>query len=940
MKKYKLFFTVIKRLLLVGALLVGVPFHLNAQTSNLKSRYTKENPLVYVDAWDLWPYVFLDEEGNPTGYNVDLLKTILEELDIPYEIHLKPTSKALNDLFNGQAHLMLGMVASFHDHDGIHYGKNTIQLFTHSVAHAKDEAHTVHELEDLATQQIIVHDGSFSHHLMKDHGWGDNAIPYGDMDKAIQLVSADGSGQVLWNTMSLKWLIQKFHADNLLLDPVDIPSGDYRFMASDEQLLKALDDTYAKLKAEGRLLPIEQKWFYPEEVTRGGLPWWTWLLVIAISVIALIMAVASIIYHFRERQATREGRLRNARLSLILKACQVNIWTYNVTKKTFIWYGADTHVRKTFERNEFAARFSGNDYQQLAEAFSRLISRERTQDRLQLQGKAIEGQQMRTYVINVSVLHSDDGHPTFIIGTENDITEEYERQLRASQMMHRYQAIFNNAMVDMVYYDKEGRIIRMNGRSQETFKMPIDAVRAEDVHLSDILSPDDFDIRDFAHRDRFYSTLYIDYSQEKHLESRKREGIIAYELQLVPVYNDAHQLLGAFGTGREVTEVARNYRLARRGVKQLRNAMKELTDNINNINYAMDVGGVRMISYSPETHLFTINHRMHEAQYILTQQRCISLTHESSMRQVMRAFRTMDRRQNMAVVFEVCSSLRLPGGKNLWLQLHIFPVLANDGTVTKYAGICRDTTEIKHTERMLQLESEKAQEIEQVKIKFLHNMCTEIRTPLNTVVKSAEKFELQHSPEDEEEYIKEIKENSNYLLNLINDILFLSRLDAKMVEINIEPTDFAQTFESRCEQAWSNGRREGVKYIAENQYDHLVVSIDETNIGRIIHQIVGNSVKYTTQGIVRAHYEYIGGRLIIVIEDTGEGIPADKLPHIFERFNDTSNMESTGLGLPICKELATQLGGTIDVSSEQGKGTLVWISIPCEASLIEHKKEN
>jgi signal transduction histidine kinase len=131
-----------------------------------------------------------------------------------------------------------------------------------------------------------------------------------------------------------------------------------------------------------------------------------------------------------------------------------------------------------------------------------------------------------------------------------------------------------------------------------------------------------------------------------------------------------------------------------------------------------------------------------------------------------------------------------------------------------------------------------------------------------------------------------------------------------------------------------------VKYIAENRYDHLVVSIDENNIGRIIHQIVGNSVKYTTQGIVRAHYEYIGGRLIIVIEDTGEGIPADKLPHIFERFNDTSNMESTGLGLPICKELATQLGGTIDVSSEQGKGTLVWISIPCEASLIEHKKEN
>jgi PAS domain S-box-containing protein len=941
MKKNVTFFTLTKRLFLVVLLLGGVTLNLKSQISDLNARYTKEHPLVYIDAWDLWPYVFLDEAGHPTGYNVDLLKMILEELKIPYEIHLKPTSKALDDLFNGRSDLMLGMVASFHDHDGVHYGKSVIQLFTHSVAHVKGESHTVRRLEDLANEQVVVHDGSFSHHLMIDHGWDHNATPQGDMDKAIQLVSANGSGQVLWNTMSLKWLIHKYHTDNLVLEPVDMPSGDYRFMSSDEQLLRALDDTYAKLKAEDRLHLIEQKWFYPEESLNSGPPRWTWLLVAAIGAIALILAVASIIYHFRERRATHEGRLRNARLALILKACQVTIWTYDVTKKTFMSYGNDAHLRKNIGRNEFAARFNGDDYQRLAESVIQLVNRERTHDRLQLRGKDMEGKQMHTYIVNVSVLHSENGQPTVIIGNEIDVTEEYERQQRASQMMHRYQAIFNNAMVDMVYYDSKGRIIRMNGRAQNTFKMPIEAVKAEGVHLSDILSPEDFDISDFAHRDRFYSTLFIDYSKEKQLESRKREGSIAYELQLVPVYSDAHQLLGAFGTGREVTEVARNFQRARQGVRQLRDAMRELTDNIDNINYALQVGGVRMVTYSPQTHMLTINHRMHEAQYILTQQRCISLTADESMRQVMRGFRMMDSRRNMAVSCEVRSSLRLPGGKNLWLQLLLFPTLADDGTVTEYSGICRDTTELKHTEAMLQLETEKAQEIEQVKIKFLHNMCYEIRTPLDTVVKSAEKFELQHSPEDEEQYIKEIKENSTYLLNLINDILFLSRLDAKMVEINIEPTDFAQTFESRCEQAWANGRREGVKYIVENQYNHLVVNIDETNIGRIIHQIIENSVNYTTQGYVRAHYEYIGGRLIIVVEDTGKGIPADKLPHIFERFSDTSaNMQGTGLGLPICKELVTQLGGTIDVSSEVEKGTLVWVLIPCEASLIEHKKEN
>lgn len=926
-------------------LLSLITYHLSlptaiAQTPSLKSKYTKERPLVYVDAWDLWPYVFLDESGEPTGYNVELLKMLFEQLDIPYVIHLKPTKKALADLFNGDADLMMGMVASFHDHDGVHYGKNAIQLFTHSVAHVKGEAYTVHSLNDLATQQVIVHDGSFSHHLMMDHGWEGNAIPYDDMDKAIQLVSADGTGQVLWNTMSLKWLIYKFHTDNLVFDPVDMPSGDYRFMSSDEQLLKALDETFARLKAEDRLQPLERKWFYPEERNDRGLPRWILIVIAVIGFIAVCLALATLAYHIRERRVTRESRQRNARLSLILKTCLVNIWTYDVEKDSFVWYGNDTRAHNTFTRSEFASRFSSEEFQKIANAVKLLTSLETTHQRLQVSGKDIMGQDLYAYMVNMSVLHSKHGKPSVIIGTEMYISEEYERKQKAIEVAHRYEAIFNNAMVDMVYYDSTGRIVSMNARAQKTFHMPIDDVLKEGVHLSDILSKDEFDISDFSTNDRFYATLFIDYSMEKKLQSRRREGTIEYELQLVPVYNDNHQLLGFFGSGREVTEVCQNYSLAKKGVLQLRDAMKELTDHINNINLALQVGGVRMVSYSPQTHMLTINHRMHEAQYVLTQQRCLSLTDSSSMRQVMRVFRMMDRGVNIPVTGEVKTRLRLSGGKILWLQLQLFPTVADDGTVTRYSGICRDTTEMKYTERMLKLETEKAQEVEQVKNKFLHNMCYEIRTPLDIVVKNAERFELEHLPEEEERFIRDIKANSSHLLNLINDILFLSRLDALMVEINVEPIDFAQTFESRCEQGWANGRREGVKYIAENQYERLVVNIDETNVGRIMQQVIENAVKYTVQGTVRARYEYIGGKLIIVIEDTGEGIEADKLPHIFERFNASlDNMGGTGLGLPICKELVTQLGGTIDVNSERGKGTSVWITIPCEATIIEHKKD-
>ena len=99
--------------------------------------FTEEHPLIYEDAWDLWPYAFLNENGEPVGYNIDLLRMLCKELDIPFLIKLKPTQEALEDLKNGHADLMCGMDAHFHD-EYAHYSKTVIQIFTHSVLHQKE----------------------------------------------------------------------------------------------------------------------------------------------------------------------------------------------------------------------------------------------------------------------------------------------------------------------------------------------------------------------------------------------------------------------------------------------------------------------------------------------------------------------------------------------------------------------------------------------------------------------------------------------------------------------------------------------------------------------------------------------------------------------------------------------------------------------------------
>ena len=906
--------------------------------------YTDEHPLVYEDAWDLYPYVFLDDNGTPTGYNVELLRLLFDELGIPYEIRLKPTQQALDDLRNGETDLMLGMMADYHDDYTRHYGKNIIHLFTHSVAHPKNYANIVHNLYDLSTQQVIVHDGSFSHHLIERNGWGLNAQPFEDMNLAIQTVSAENSGQVLWNTMSLKWLLHKYHADNLTLSPVDIPSGEYHFMSHDSVLLARLDSAYTRLKSGERLQPLEMKWFYPENAAEHTTPAWLWYVAYLFGGLTLLMAVLIIIHHLRERRSTADSRLRINRLAMVLKICRVRIWTYDVKSQTISWYGDDARTQTVVAQKRFARRYWPAELDQLHAAVQRLINKEAETATLQMHindPEAGDDTENHIYSVALSVLQSEEGAPTVIMGTELDTTEETGRQRKAAELTRRYRAVFSTAMVDMIYCDSEGYVANLNERAQHTFHATPDEARQRRWNAKDFFA--DGDILTYRHATHILTPGNAPlpdstFSDTPGKAGHYLEGSRFYEMQVLPVFDAEQKPLGIYATGRDVTEVARTYNQAHEALKELRLAMDELGEYVNNINYVLQVGGVRIVTYSPETHVLTVFHRMHEVQYTLTQQRCIALAGEDSTAQVMRLMRAMDRRTKATLSGEIRTRLRGKDRQQVCLQVQMFPIFDDQGAITTYEGVCRDVSEMKHTEQMLQRETEKAQEVELLKSKFLHNMCYAIRTPLDTVVESAELFEKDHDPAEEPRAIETIKTHTAYLLNLVNDILFLSRLDAKMVEIKPRDCDITDAIEVFCNNGWNEGRFEGVSYEVEHTYEKLVVAIDDTNLGRIMEQLLHNAVAHTKKGRVRVRYDYLPGRLIIGIDDTGEGIPQEVLDHIFDRFNTPSGKtNSTGLGLPICQELAAQMGGHIDINSEVGKGTTVWVTLPCEAKTVVRK---
>ena len=895
--------------------------------------YNDKRPLIYEDAWDLWPYVFLNENGEPDGYNIDLLKMIFKELDIPYEIRLRPTLEAQKDLKDHKSDLMLRMDADFARHNSS-YGRTIVQIFTHSLVKPKGQAVNARNGKELSRYPVIVHDKSFSHYKLLESGWAKEIIPYDDMKEAIQNVSTENNGIILWNSMSLKWLMTKYHTDNLEIIPFDFPYGEYKFFANDQHLLNQLDSVYSILRSNDRLTAIQNKWFYPER-QETGIPSWIWDMVKFFTILAVGILVYYTFFKIRERKMTQKINKENQRLSLIMKTSNVMFCTYNVSSQYFTVMDSSGHAERSYSLLEYSHRFDPNDFTNLTDGLRNVIEGKSETVTIQLKEYGNNLIDSNNYTVTLSVLRRDKHkRPSIIIILKTDTTQDRMRQALIKESMLRYQSLFNSALVDMVYYDADGYISDMNTKALSLIGVDNEEIRRRKISLRDVLGMKDLDIDKFEY---FYATqLYKSPNDNRALNKVLGKDKLYYELQVMPIYDKFGSRIGFFGTGRNVTESANSYRKLKENSKKLQIVKDNVSTYVHNIDYVLSVGGISLVNYRLDTHTLTVYSEIGHEKYSLTQTRALAFVDSSSEKQALRVLNKMDNRQTGSIIVDVKTCIRRRKDRlPLHLQFNFVPTIV-DGEITEYFGLIRDISEIKAVEEKLAEESVRAQEVETVKNAFLHNMSHEIRTPLNTVVGFSELFEMEHSPEDEAVFINEIKENSASLLKLINDILFLSRLDAGMITLSPQPVDFASIFAGRCSSVWDNHKQPGVEYIVQSPYNQLVVEIDEPNVSMIINKIITNAIQHTKSGSVLARYEYIADRLLVSVEDTGSGIKKENLENIFGRFVTGAN-NGAGLGLSICHELVHYMGGTIELTSTEGKGTTVWFSIPCKMVEMERK---
>lgn len=256
---------------------------------------------------------------------------------------------------------------------------------------------------------------------------------------------------------------------------------------------------------------------------------------------------------------------------------------------------------------------------------------------------------------------------------------------------------------------------------------------------------------------------------------------------------------------------------------------------------------------------------------------------------------------------------------------------APNGKLPWILGISWDITELKKNERELIHAKEKAEESNRLKSAFLANMSHEIRTPLNAIVGFSDLLLETEEQEEKTEYIDIIKSNNELLLQLISDILDLSKIEAQSLDFVYETVDIYDMVNQTVAAGNLNARAKVPVILDKHEHDFYMYT-DKNRVSQILLNFINNALKFTSEGDIRVGYHKTEQNSVkFYVRDTGTGIESTKLQAVFERFVKLDNFkQGTGLGLSICKSIVEELKGDIGVESEVGQGSCFWFTLPYE----------
>ncbi len=479
----------------------------------------------------------------------------------------------------------------------------------------------------------------------------------------------------------------------------------------------------------------------------------------------------------------------------------------------------------------------------------------------------------------------------------------------------------------IVLMDKDGNLIHAN----DTFRdvLGYKAGELKDLSFLDLIHPDDR-----AHIRPTFKSMMQD-------EIAKDGRLIAFECRVLDKDENAHWLeWRQKRLGDKIYAVCRDLTDSKSHEEQLIRHQQQLSEAqaIGHMGHWRWEVGTDNIAFSDEIYrIFGVS----PEKFVPTIHSVNSVLHRRDIGRMGQAFqRAMIERKNYEMEFRIIR----PDGKSRFIQLQGRCETDLDGDVGALFGIMQDVTERISHERELKDAKEAAERAYAAKSQFLANMSHELRTPLNAIIGFSEMMQRQLlgpiGTEKYLDYIGNIRESGEHLLDLITDILDMSKIEAGKYELDLEEFNLLKVLRLACHMIEGRALDAQVKVIAEiREEDFIDVMADRRAVMQIMLNLLSNAVKFTEPGgEVKAEYSITDENVSIKVTDTGIGIPASKLRYVTEPFEQaanhfTRNHEGSGLGLAITKDLVELHGGNLQIESTVGVGTSVTFILPKDCTV-------
>lgn len=521
--------------------------------------------------------------------------------------------------------------------------------------------------------------------------------------------------------------------------------------------------------------------------------------------------------------------------------------------------------------------------------------------------------------IHCTVYSPQPGEIVSLLTDTTDSVVSHEALDRSEKILRN---IYDNIPVGIELYDKDGYLVDINNKDLEIFGVD----RKDDVlGVSFFENPNipPTVIESFKKREPIDFRLKYSFHLSKNYYSSQKQGHIDLFTKGTILYDSKENLRNYLFINIDNTETTNAF------IK-----IKEFEDLFSVVANFAQVGFIRWNPLTDEG--FAIDQWFENYNIENDKNRKIT--------DVVGKYDTLqpEDRQEMLAAYQqilngeitnIACELRIinPDGSHKWIRNSVIVKRYEpEQNIIELVGINVDITELKNTEKKLIEAKEKAEESDRLKSAFLANMSHEIRTPLNAIIGFSNLLIETNDEKEKEQFISIVEENNKLLLQLISDILDLSRIEAGEINLNISRVNINLL----CEEIVRSLRikaKEGVELLFEDHLPEFYLTTDKTRIHQVITNFVNNALKFTQKGSIRVGYRLQNHEVRFYVSDTGIGIAHDAQEKVFDRFVKLNNfIPGTGLGLSICKNIVKQFGGQIGVESEPGNGALFWFTLPLE----------